>query len=464
MSIKDKNTTPPTPKGAISKKANTQADADIIVLVEKGVIGKGYGHLAKAVMLDPTIELGAKSQYGYLCSYGGQGDGTYLRRSRILEEMGIGEKAYNTYMASLEKRGYIVRTQSRSMSGIYGTTTVELVMIPSHLADQIAAAQAAETRTTLYSGTIYALGYGTMPKLVARDTRLSYKARGVYGYFSVHANTDGEAFPSREKILRDLKITKNSYTKYLKELIDYGYVSVKQLRDATGKLGQTIFTLNAFPEEIVKQREKGAISPCPKNSTTVEEVPNAPCTKKSTTVEPAPEAPCPKNSTTVEAPCPKNSTTVEAPCPNSPCPAEPCPVKSTTVFNITNTILGTNTISLQDRMIDSVREKINFDLLIFGYEREPMAMEAINLLVKAVAKVLSTTNPRVTIGKETIDTRNVCEVLLRINNAATVAVIERYLARTDTVYKPGAYLLKSIYAEILNPTTNVEEEEALEIF
>lgn len=354
-------------------------------------------------------------------------------------------------MAVLEKRGYITRTQSRITGGIYGTTMVEMVMLPAHLKDQIEEASVKKAVSSMYAGTIYALGFGLMPKLVARDIRLHYKARGIYGYLAVYSDAAGDAYPSREKILRDLKITKDTFAKYMRELIDYGYVSAKQLRDESGKMSRTVYTLNAFPEEIVKQREdeKAIVNQ------------NAPLPIQET-------LPYPKKPTTVKSeeipPCPKKPTTVEVPCPNLPGTAEPCPEKPTTAIYNNNYHISTNTIcSLQDRLIDSLREKIHYNILLFVYEKDPMAMEALTILVEAMAKILTTKNPRVQLGNEILDTRAVCEVLLRVNNPATIAVIDRYLARTDTVRNPGSYLLKSIYLELLQPSTETEDD-VLEIF
>lgn len=425
-------------------------NADLIVVREKGINAKGFGHVSKIIMTDWTLDLGTKSLYSYLSSAAGSGEEAFLRRARILGEMGIGERAYNKYMSELELHEYIIRAQSRTPGGVFGTTIVEFVMVPTHMKGKIEAAREAETKPNMYSGTIYALGYGVIPRVVAKDIRLSYKARGLYAYYTVFANTNREAFPSRDKILKDLNISKNTFTKLLKELTDKGYLTVKQMHASDGRLGKSIVKLNMFPEEaLAKKAEEEERK---KNQIALLE----PCTKKGTTVE---DAPCTKNSTTVEnAPCTKNSTTVKAPCTKNACTVAPCPKNSTTVFNITNTIFSTNTnSSLLDRLIDRLHDQIDYRILQFAYGNDPQGLEAIDLMLHAIAQVLTTTNSRVQIGKQTIATKNVCEILMQIDNAATIRVIERYLARTDTVNNPSSYLLASIYNEILMPTELAEE-------
>ena len=182
---------------ATVKNKNTTSQDVLIILREKGVNAKGFGHVAKYIMTDWDLDLGSKSLYGYLSSAAGSGEEAYMRRSRILAEMNMSEETYLKYMTALQNRGYIIRAQSRTSGGVFGTTVIEFVMIPAHLAGKIQEAQEAEEKPTMYSGTIYALGYGIMPRLVARDVRLSYKSRGLYAYCSGFANNNGEAFPSR---------------------------------------------------------------------------------------------------------------------------------------------------------------------------------------------------------------------------------------------------------------------------
>ena len=411
-------------------------DADLVIVRQKGLNAKGYGHIAKRVLTDRTVDIGTKGFYCYISAASGSSDKSFMRRSRMLAELNIGLDAYNRYMSTLEDRGYIIRAQSRTEGGVFGTTIIEFVLIPSHLADEIAAQKEAETQPFMYSGTIYGLGYGSMPRLVSQDPKISIKAKGLFGYISVFASTRGEAFPSRDKILKDLGVNKDSYGKYLRELTDAKYITTSRVREG-GKLGTTMFQINMFPDD--------ADIPCPKNPTTVDD---APCPKNPITVD---DAPCPKNPTTVDdAPCPKKPTTVEPPCPKKTTTDKTMSGKPNHGIYINNTILGTNTNSfVLDRLIERVREQIHYSIMRYMFVNDPMAQEALDQLVGAIVNCLNNQNARIQLGREVFFTKHIQDVLMRATNNDAVAVLDRYLARANTVDDPYAYLLRSIYSEIL---------------
>lgn len=426
---------------------NPAPDAEIYIVRERGINAKGFGHVAKKVVIDPDVPITAIGIYGYLSSMAGSGGSSFTRRSRLLAELQIGKRAYDSNMAILEEKGYITRAQSRKPGGYFGTTIIEFVMIPAHLAVEIEEAQKNETQPTMYSGTIYSLGYGSIPKLVMQDPKISVKAKGLYTYYCAFASPSGDVFPSRERILKDLNISKNSYNQYRKELEDRGYLTTYR-EHRNGKLAGNFFRLNHFPEQcespkkvIVRKDERQV----PKNSTTDNQVPKNSTTDAQMPQKEAPVSLVPKNSTT-ELLIPKNEV-----------PVNELPVNSTTV--ITNTISLTNTNSLLDRVMDSVRERINYSILLFAYENEPHGLEALHFLLNAISNVFATSNPRIMLGKETLRTDYVQEILLGISNSAVVAVIERYLARMDVVGNPESYLLTAICKEILRPAQDAEMEE-----
>lgn len=68
-------------------------------------------------------------------------------------------------------------------------------------------------------------GYGKIYKSVMRNRNLPLLANTIYAYFCAYAGCDYQAFPKREKILQDLRINKDTYTKYLNLLIAERYIS-----------------------------------------------------------------------------------------------------------------------------------------------------------------------------------------------------------------------------------------------
>ena len=112
-------------------------------------------------------------------------------------------------------------------------------------------------------------GYGTFPKLVAQDQRLTIEAKAIYAYFCSYAGTGDTAFPSVAKILYDLCISKTRYYKHFKCLTDCGYIIVEQIKEKT-QFSHNIYTItNQIPDD--KQAGKSRVlvlrtrkKPCPR--------------------------------------------------------------------------------------------------------------------------------------------------------------------------------------------------------
>jgi len=77
-------------------------------------------------------------------------------------------------------------------------------------------------------------GYGKIYKAVMRDRELPILAKTIYAYFCSYAGCGGQAYPKRDKIVRDLQMNKDTYTKHLGLLVGRGYITKE--RTATGNL------------------------------------------------------------------------------------------------------------------------------------------------------------------------------------------------------------------------------------
>ena len=68
-------------------------------------------------------------------------------------------------------------------------------------------------------------GYGKIYKSVMRDRSLPLLAKTIYAYFCAYAGCGCQAFPKREKILHELQINKDTFTKHLNLLVEGQYIS-----------------------------------------------------------------------------------------------------------------------------------------------------------------------------------------------------------------------------------------------
>ena len=86
-------------------------------------------------------------------------------------------------------------------------------------------------------------GFGTISKLVMQDRNLGCIAKALYAYFCSFAGGGSSCFPTRKKICFDLDISTDTYTKYLHQLVDNGYIQVQQIKE-NGRFSHNIYTIN----------------------------------------------------------------------------------------------------------------------------------------------------------------------------------------------------------------------------
>lgn len=94
---------------------------------------------------------------------------------------------------------------------------------------------------------VNAKGYGTVPKTVMKDDRLTPIAKLIYCYFCSYAGAGNRAFPSRNTIIRDIGINVGTYHKHIKILKECDYIRIDKVREK-GKFVHNIYTLVACPD------------------------------------------------------------------------------------------------------------------------------------------------------------------------------------------------------------------------
>ncbi|MGU9358585.1 helix-turn-helix domain-containing protein [Clostridium perfringens] len=103
-----------------------------------------------------------------------------------------------------------------------------------------------------YEGkSILCKGYGTIPKYIMQAD-ISIESKAIYAYMCSFAGAGQSAFPSVEKIMKDLKISKNRFYKYRNELEKNNFIKVQKTRK-DNKRGKNIYIINQFIFENVKK-------------------------------------------------------------------------------------------------------------------------------------------------------------------------------------------------------------------
>lgn len=136
-------------------------------------------------------------------------------------------------------------------------------------------------------------GYGIIPKSIMRS-KLSIQAKSIYSYLASFAGNTGKSFPSVKLICSEMGISKDTFYKYIKELKEYGVVTVIQERNEKGVFTRSIYYLSESPinvdevdESIEIEEEIDEIElcePCPKSPCTVTPCPKSPYTVNKDTI------------------------------------------------------------------------------------------------------------------------------------------------------------------------------------
>lgn len=183
---------------------------------------KGYGKIYKVVMRDRELPILTKAIYAYLCSYAGCGRQAYPRRAKILRDLGISKDTYTKHLNFLVHRGYITKERTAAGNNLY-TIMPE---IPTYHPPESAKQGKGDL---LIFKSVFAHGFGTVPKIMMLDRRLTPQAKAIYAYFASFAGAGTTAFPRCSTIMRELKISSlGTYYRHFNQLVEYGYLSVEQ--------------------------------------------------------------------------------------------------------------------------------------------------------------------------------------------------------------------------------------------
>ena len=96
-----------------------------------------------------------------------------------------------------------------------------------------------------FKGSVYEKGYGQVAKMVLQDTNLTQTAKLLYAYLCTYGTG---AFPSREKICTDLKISKNRISVNMSSLVQNGYITITRIRES-GRFTHNVYNINLIKKK-----------------------------------------------------------------------------------------------------------------------------------------------------------------------------------------------------------------------
>lgn len=94
---------------------------------------------------------------------------------------------------------------------------------------------------------VNAKGYGIISQAAMFDVDLPIQSKAIYAYFVSYTGSGRTIFPKRETILSNLKMSKNAYYKYLRPLLDNGYIRISK---AKGFKNKNVYTICNNPAKV----------------------------------------------------------------------------------------------------------------------------------------------------------------------------------------------------------------------
>ena len=394
--------------------------ADILRL--EGINAKGFGIIPKFVMTDTDLSPDAKAIYAYLCAHAGNGITCYPSRSRLMADLGIAKNTYYAHLKQLIDQGYIQVKRGRFASNSY-----ILVAAPAKLKAAKPAQLAGDAPQLFYNG-MKAYGFGCIPRLVMTDRRLSRKAKALYAYFCAFAGNTGVSFPKAEDTMYFLSLGKDTYYKYLQQLITYNYIQIVP-RKVQGKFAGNHYIINDFPDleagqeqarlrrdsylQRLKSRMNKGFTPCPKNCDTSKR-----SRKKAAIFAPTP--------------CPKN-------CDTNICDTENCDtnINSSTINSFLNTISSSDLTEAKERI-----RKVK------GYNGQQSQLRELALDILAAVELSADEQP-IILNKQQppILAAAIKSRFAALNRDTLDNTVERVqaAAATGSIRNPAAYLLAALW-------------------
>jgi hypothetical protein len=291
--------------------------------------------------------------------------------------------------------------------------------------------------------------YVKMPNYHLRDSRLSYKARGL---FSVILNLpDDWHLTQKGLILISDKDGDSSVRSAIKELLDLGYLTRERVREKDGTLGEIQYHIHPNPD---RQDDKNETVDTPEEEIQCENY-------------------CGKNVETVEnnEPSMRKSPELRNPGMEQTTAAKSTDGKSSTINNIYNKLnydkglidtrarrneLERETLMLKTQYHKLIMENIGYSALVQSFASQ---QEELDELVELMVDVLvADSDTRTTIGGKMIPTSLVKNRFLSLRQIHIEQVLLNLANNKCQVSNIHAYLLTCLYQSFTTASNQVAQQ------
>jgi len=300
------------------------------------------------------------------------------------------------------------------------------------------------------------LGYGIIPKIPMHDPRLTIEAKAIYSYFCSYAGSGTTAFPRRDKILRDLQIGEDRYYRHFNLLKNFGYITVEQTIDNTGKFKNNIYTLVEMVEPYPQNKgtEPYPQNPHTDNPNTVNEgtISNSLVINKKT-INNSVDNQQSKSMSDKQKKLPKdtNKMTNDFDYESSQTDKKilfekeyekGLPTAAAQLADLRSPSSDNTIIYDYSRTKEKLQENIEYN---FYVDNRSLELEFVNQIIEAMLDVICTNTPTVKIGRENKNRDMVRALYLQLNSGDIDHVIERFKEQRHKIKHPHAYIKTMLF-------------------
>ncbi|MFF0386816.1 hypothetical protein [Streptomyces sp. NPDC004286] len=221
--------------------------------VRRGVMaGDQFTQIANGLFRDSRLSYRAKGIFGYISTHR---DGWQITLATLAAVGPDGKESVRTGLEELERYGYLVRERLRRPNGTLGAVSYSITDRPAAL-DALAQLELEVTVPTARREDHHHVEAGVRRGVMAgdqftqianglfRDSRLSYRAKGIFGYISTHR--DGWQITLAELVRRGREGV-DAVTTGLNHLEQHGFLYRTRERNADGTLGKALYFITDLP-------------------------------------------------------------------------------------------------------------------------------------------------------------------------------------------------------------------------
>ncbi|MGW1527924.1 hypothetical protein [Streptomyces sp. NPDC002159] len=219
--------------------------------VRRGVMAADqFTQIANGLFRDSRLSFKAKGIFGYVSTHR---DGWQVTLAHLVAVGPDGREAVRAGLKELERYGYLVRERLRRANGTLGEVVYSITDRPATL--DVALLEATSTLAMedkhdvgfgagIRRGVMAADQFTQIANGLFRDSRLSFKAKGIFGYVSTHR--DGWQVTVAELVRRGTEGV-DAVTTGLKQLQRHGFLYRTRERNPDGTLGQALYFITDLP-------------------------------------------------------------------------------------------------------------------------------------------------------------------------------------------------------------------------